>query len=140
MMVDPRDIPLFLNKPELKLLWQHIGSEARLDAILKDFYHRMAGDILIGFFFDGKDVDTIAAMQKKFLMRAMGASASYEGKPPAQAHDKLPPILRGHFDRRLQLLEQTLRDNGLSAEDIRTWITFENAFRDGIVRDEGAKS
>jgi hemoglobin len=132
-MVDPRDIPLNLHKPELKLLWQHIGSEARLEEILKDFYARMKTDVLIGFFFDGKDTDEIARMQMKFLLRAMGVTQTYTGKAPAQAHTKLAPILRGHFDRRLQILEQTLKDHGLTAEDVRTWITFENAFRDGIV-------
>lgn len=131
--LDPRELPFQLNKPELKLLWQHLGSEARLEEILKDFYRRMSGDLLIGFFFQGKDTDEIARMQKLFLMRAMGATPSYTGKPPAQAHDKIPPILRGHFDRRLQILNRTLRDHGLSEQDIQTWITFENAFRDGIV-------
>lgn len=97
----------------------------------------MSRDVLIGFFFDGKDIDEIARMQKQFLMRAMGAVPSYAGKAPAQAHEKIPPILRGHFDRRLQILHQTLQDHGLSSQDIETWVTFENAFRDGIVQDEG---
>ena len=132
-MVDPRDISLTLNKPELKRLYQHIGSEARLEAILKDFYARMKDDVLIGFFFDGKDTDEIARIQKQFLLRAMGVTPSYSGKPPATAHEKIAPILRGHFDRRLQILEQTLKDQGLSPEDVTTWITFENAFRDAIV-------
>jgi truncated hemoglobin YjbI len=129
---------LSLSKPELKTLWSRLesshGGEAGLARILEDFYARMSQDILIGFFFDGKDLKKIAATQKEFLLRAMGARATYTGKPPARAHEALPPILAGHFDRRLVLLEQTLRDHGLDAEDIRTWIAFENAFRDGIVR------
>lgn len=132
-MVDPRDISLSLNKPELKILYQHLGSEKRLEEILQDFYQRMSQDILIGFFFDGKDIPEIARQQKQFLLRAMGATATYTGKAPAQAHTNLAPILSGHFDRRLQILEQTLKDHGLSPEDVTTWITFENAFRDGIV-------
>jgi hemoglobin len=132
-MIDPREISLSLNKPELKILYQHLGSEKKLETILKDFYRRMSADTMIGFFFQGKDIDAIALKQKEFLMRAMGASPSYEGKPPSQAHLKLPPILEGHFNRRLQILESTLREHGLSDEDMRTWITFENAFRDGIV-------
>lgn len=93
----------------------------------------MAGDIIIGFFFDGKDLDKIADMQRSFLMRAMGATPSYSGLPPAKAHDKLAPILSGHFDRRLRILEETLAAHGLADEDIRTWISFESAFRDAIV-------
>lgn len=126
-----------VNKPALKAIYEHIGGEEKLCAILHDFYRRMSTDILIGFFFDGKDLDHIAEMQKEFLMRAMGATPSYKGKAPAKAHDELAPILKGHFDRRLRVLEDTLRDHGVSAEDIRIWIEFETAFREGIQGEEG---
>jgi hemoglobin len=129
--------PSSLVKPELKALFERVGGEIGVQDILLDFYGRMARDVLIGFFFAGKDVDAIAMKQKSFLMRAFGATPSYSGKPPADAHTELPPILRGHFDRRLQILEETLRDHGVAVEDIRTWVGFENAFRDQIVSDEG---
>jgi truncated hemoglobin YjbI len=128
------EIPL--AKPALAHLYRQAGGEEGLTRILRDFYRRMSGDILIGFFFDGKDLDAIADQQRAFLMRAMGATPSYSGAPPAQAHDKLPPILAGHFDRRLRILEETLAAHGLSAPDIQTWITFESAFRDAIVGKE----
>lgn len=123
---------LTVNKPELKAIFEKIGGESGLAAILKEFYQRMANDLLIGFFFDGKDLDHIASQQLKFLMRAMGATLSYSGKAPAQAHLELPPILPGHFDRRLRILEETLRNHQLSEEQIRIWIQFENSFRAGI--------
>jgi hemoglobin len=126
-----------VSKPALKALYQRIGGEDGLLAILKDFYRRMSGDILIGFFFDGKNTDEIAEKQKEFLMRAMGALPSYSGKAPAQAHDEIAPILKGHFDRRLRILEDTLRSHGVSDEDIRIWVDFESAFREGIVSEEG---
>lgn len=119
---------------ELKALYQRIGGEPALEAILQDFYARMAKDVMIGFFFEGKDLASIAQKQKEFLMRAFGAATSYSGKAPFEAHRALAPILAGHFTRRLRILEETLKDHGLSAEDIRTWVEFENAFRRGIVR------
>lgn len=122
-----------VSRPELKALYSRIGEEEGLLRILKDFYARMSKDILIGYFFDGKDLNEIAHQQAAFLKRAMGATSSYAGKPPAQAHEELPPILSGHFDRRLRILEQTLRDHDVADEDIRTWVGFENAFRDRIV-------
>jgi truncated hemoglobin YjbI len=121
------------TRPELRALHRHIGGAKGLRAILQDFYARMERDAMIGFFFHGKDVPRIAERQREFLSRAMGARKSYRGKPPARAHEKLPPILPGFFDRRLRLLEETLRDHEVSEEDIRTWIGFENAFREGIV-------
>ena len=121
-----------VSKPELKAIFERSGGEAGLARILHSFYARMRDDVLIGFFFDGKDVDVIAEKQKQFLMRAMGASVSYIGKSPAKAHLELAPILAGHFDRRLRILEDVLRENGLQSEDIRNWIRFESAFRDGI--------
>lgn len=127
-----REIPV--NRPALKALYEKAGGENGLEEILQDFYRRMASDVLIGFFFDGKDVRAIAKRQKEFLMRAMGVIPSYSGKPPADAHDELAPVLSGHFDRRLKILEETLRGHGLGTEDIRTWIGFENAFRDAVVK------
>jgi hemoglobin len=127
--VGPR---LSVNKPELKALFQKVGGESGLSEILKDFYQRMADDLLIGFFFTGKDLEKIASQQLKFLMRAMGASPSYSGKSPAQAHLELPPILAGHFDRRLRILEATLRDHHLTEREIQVWIQFETTFRPSV--------
>jgi truncated hemoglobin YjbI len=133
-MARPPAPELGVSLPALKAIYAHVG-EAGLTAILDDFYLRLSRDLLVGFFFDGKDLGQIARTQKEFLMRAMGAVPHYSGKPPAQAHDAIAPILRGHFDRRLRLLEETLRDHGLDAQDIRTWVSFEEAFRAGIERD-----
>lgn len=127
-----REIPV--NRPALQALFKRAGGEKGLESILQDFYRRMASDVIIGFFFDGKDVPAIATRQKEFLMRAMGAASSYRGNAPADAHDKLAPVLPGHFDRRLRILEETLQSHGLGAEDIQVWIGFENAFRDAVVK------
>src|SRR5262245_57121278 len=105
---------LSLTRPSLARLNRNVGGETGLSVILRDFYKRMSADVLIGFFFDGKDTNAIAARQLQFLLKAMGATSTYSGKTPARAHDALPPILGGHFDRRLRILEQTLADHGLS--------------------------
>lgn len=125
-----KEIPV--NLPELRGLYSRLG-EPKIRAILLEFYERMSADVMIGFFFAGKDLKQIADKQAEFLLRAMGARPSYSGKPPALAHTELPPILSGHFDRRLRILEEVLAAHGVAAEDIRTWIGFENAFRDAVV-------
>ena len=93
----------------------------------------MSQDILIGFFFDGKDSDSIADKQLEFLLVAMGVQPQFQGKGPAQAHLGLPPILKGHFDRRIFILAETLKDHGLEEKEIKAWISFEKAFENVVV-------
>lgn len=135
-------------KANLKLLLTQIGSqesknltpsvqqiEAKLKVIVRDFYERMSKDVLIGFFFTGKDLAPIADQQADFLLFASGLKNEYQGKLPTFAHIQLPPILQGHFDRRLVILKETLREHGIADKDIRTWIEFENAFRNVVQKD-----
>lgn len=121
-----------LSSAALGKLYGTIGGEAALARILDRFYEKMSQDLLIGFFFAGKDLKHIASLQKAFLMRAWGVSASYNGRSPADAHAKLPPILSGHFDRRLVLLRETLAEFGLAESDIETWVDFESRFRQAV--------
>ncbi|MEN9722692.1 MAG: hypothetical protein RJB38_678 [Pseudomonadota bacterium] len=120
-------------KRELELLFQEIGSKDRVHHIMLGFYERMAQDTMIGFFFAGKNLSEIAARQAEFLLKAMGESRTYSGLSPAQAHEKLAPILPGHFDRRTRLLEGHLKDQGLSPRAIQAWLDFEQAFRAPIL-------
>ncbi len=117
-----------------QVIYNKIGLEKGLETILNDFYQRLSKDVMVGFFFDGKNLPQIAQKQKEFIMRAMGITKVYSGKPPAAAHVQLPPILSGHFDRRLRILEETLHDHGLSESEISTWVAFENMFRNSIVK------
>lgn len=125
-----KELPI--EKPELRALGRTLGEE-RIRGIVRRFYDRMSKDVLIGFFFDGRDLDKIAEGQTAFLYRAMGLRPSYSGKAPAQAHTDLPPILAGHFDRRLVLLDQQLAEDGLDDAQRKIWIGFENAFRGPIL-------
>lgn len=123
-----------MTKHRLKSIFHKLGGESRLEEILLDFYHRMKSDILIGYFFEGKDIHQIAQHQKRFLMAAMGVLLPYSGKLPGQAHESLPDILPGHFDRRLIILKETLQSHHLNDQDIQTWLDFEEAFRPVLVK------
>ena len=129
-----RDLPIDLEAFR-KLFQNQLGGDPeRLHKILADFYRRLSNDLLVGFFFEGHDLEHIARQQAAFLLRALGAAPSYSGRPPAQAHLSLAPILSGHFDRRLKILEETLRAHGLPDSAIEVWLGFENAFREAIVQ------
>lgn len=122
-----------LDRSAFQSLLRRLDTEKRLDSIIQDFYQKMEADLMVGFFFFGKDLKKIAALQTQFLRRATGLSREYVGRAPADAHVDLAPILPGFFDRRLRILEETLRQNGLKNHEIQTWINFEEAFRNAIV-------
>ena len=123
-------------KNSLAALHQHLGSDAEVFRIMRLFYRRMEKDAMLGFFFSGRDVDQVADRQSEFLLRAMGARSSYSGKPPSDAHQKLQPILPGHFDRRAVILKQTLEAEHLPPQHIHAWLEFEAAFRDALVKTQ----
>lgn len=122
-----------VEKPELLALGQKLGVE-RIGRIVRAFYDLMANDLLVGFYFAGKDLDLIASRQTSFLLKAFGLASSYSGAPPATAHSALAPILEGHFDRRLKLLDELLAREGLSESERAAWVGFENAFRTSIIK------
>ena len=105
-----------------------------LRVVLEDFYVRMEQDIIVGFFFTGKDLKRIAHQQAQFILNAAGLVPKFEGKGPSTAHVALPPILAGHFDRRLVILRETLLAHHLKSEVVESWVAFESSFRDMIVQ------
>ncbi len=106
-----------------------VGGPERLRALVEKFYQRMALDSIIGFFFAGRDLQRIVDGQTAFLMRCFGATERYKGRPPNKAHAALPPIRRGQFNRRMQILRETLTEEGLPADDVEAWVKVEEGFR-----------
>ena len=126
--------PELSTRQELKKIYAYLNhSEEKLLEILLRFYQNQHEDILIGFFFENKDLAHIAQMQMGFLLKAWGIQETYSGKTPGKAHNALPPILGGHFDRRIKILESTLESFQIPTNLISTWIKFETSFRDLIV-------
>jgi len=130
-LINSEILPPF--KAELRKLFETQGDKG-VFFLLHSFYRQAAQDILIGFFFDGKDLRKIAEMQFQFLKKNIGLSDSYTGKPPAAAHDNLAPILEGHFDRRTVILRDILEKNKVPQSQIEAWIQFESFFRNAIVK------
>ena len=121
---------------ELNTVFTAIGGVPKVQEILLKFYTRLSKDVMVGFFFDGFDLALIAKKQAAFLLRSAGFSQVYEDRTPDQAHKQLPHILPGHFDRRIRLLEEVLKEEGLSESQIQTWVEFEEAFRPMIEKSD----
>ena len=109
-------------RTELREMIETIGGEGVLLSLLEKFYLRMSEDIIVGFFFDGKDLKKIARLQANFMLAASGLNPNYAGRSPSTAHIALAPILSGHFDRRLVILRELLNEAGLAPSLIERWI------------------
>jgi len=123
--------------PDWDILDELPGSEPALRALLEDFYTRLYADILVGFFFMPFDKATLVAHQVDYVVARLGKDPTrYTGKPMRAAHST-HPILGAHFDRRHQILAETLADHDVP-EHVRTaWLELDTALRPLIVRTGG---
>ncbi|MCM0605867.1 MAG: hypothetical protein KA715_07220 [Xanthomonadaceae bacterium] len=105
----------------------------KLISILISFYEAQERDVMIGFFFTGRDLVTIATKQAAFVLKATGLTQTYSGKSPGQAHTALPKIRLGQFNRRIEILRETLTQKGLTVDQVNIWIAFEKMFENVVV-------
>ena len=119
------------------LVFSRIG-EVKLRAVITEFYARVFPDVMIGFLFQGKDRARLIEKEYEFTARLLGADVPYTGRPMRAAHAQ-SPIFGGHFERRLQILRETMRDLDVDAEVARVWIDHSLALRPQITRDRGSE-
>jgi hemoglobin len=117
-------------------LFDQIGPEP-LRAVLTDFYGRVFDDLMIGFLFIGVDRQRLIDKEWEFTAQLLGAPVRYSGRPMREAH-ATRPILGGHFERRLQILRETLADHGVAAEVRDAWLAHSLALRPQITADRGS--
>lgn len=117
-------------------LFARIGGDA-LRAVIVDFYDRVLGDVMIGFLFAGKDRQRLIDKEYELTARILGADIPYTGRPMREAHAR-SPILGGHFERRLEILRQTLAAHHVDPAVAAVWIEHQVALRGQITPDRGS--
>ncbi len=118
-------------------LFARIGSE-KLRAVVTEFYARVFPDVMIGFLFQGKDRARLIEKEYEFTAGLLGADVKYTGRPMRTAHAQ-SPILGGHFERRLQILRETLRDLEVDPAVAQAWVEHTLLLRSQITRDQGSE-
>lgn len=118
-------------------LFAKIG-EAKLREVIIDFYSRIFGDVMIGFLFEGKDRQHLIDREYEFTANLLGGGVKYTGRAMREAHAK-SPIFGGHFERRLQILRETIRDHAVDPEVTQVWIDHTLALRAQITPDKGSE-
>jgi hemoglobin len=118
-------------------LFDQIGGD-KLRQVIADFYSRIFHDVMIGFLFAGKDRARLIDKEWEFTAKLLGADVAYTGKPIRAAHAR-SPILGGHFERRLQILRETLADHDVAPEVQQRWIDHTLALRSQVTGDAGSE-
>jgi truncated hemoglobin YjbI len=114
-------------------LYDAMGGEPALRAVLRTLYDRLFDDVMVGFLFAGKDKERLIEHQLWFTARFLGGPSRYEGKSLPDAHAALP-LLPGHFDRRHHLLKQALAEHGVPAAVAAEWLRVDASLKTAVLR------
>jgi len=117
-------------------LYERIGEE-KLRALVVDFYDRVFADAMIGFLFVGKNRPRLIEKEFEFAAALLGAKIRYTGRSIKSAHAKVP-VLGGHFDRRMQILKDTLADHAVDSEVQKKWLDHSSSLRALVTADAGS--
>jgi truncated hemoglobin YjbI len=116
-------------------LFDAVGAE-RLTAVIRSFYDAVFEDPMIGFFFAGRDKERLIRKELELVAAHLGADVPYTGRPIDAVHAPLP-ILGGHFERRLRLLEEAMERHGVPPEVRRAWVEHTRSLRPLVTADAG---
>ncbi len=111
---------------------------ARLRAVVVDFYQRVFDDVMIGFMFVGKDRQHLIDREYEFTAHFLGGPVAYTGRPIKEAHAKTP-IFGGHFERRLQILRNTMVDHKIDDAVVASIVEHQQALRALVTGDTGSE-
>ena len=99
-------------------LYDRMGGEAGVAAMLDQFYARVLADPELAGFFKDASLDKLLRMQKEFFGAALGGPQSYGGLDLSWAHAGRG-ITSQHFNFYAQHLLATLESLGLPPDDVR---------------------
>ena len=114
-------------------LYDDLGGEPVLRAVLRTLYDRLFDDRMVGFLFAGKDKERLIEHQLWFTARFLGGPSRYEGKSIPDAHAALP-LLKGHFDRRHHLLKQALAEHAVPEHVSAEWLRIDESLRSAVLK------
>jgi hemoglobin len=117
------------NKPSL---YDRLGGEDMISALIPAFYVRVLADPELGPFFAHTELEKLHAMQREFFVMATGGPIQYSGRPLAHTHHGRG-ITRHHFSSFTNHLIETLLDMGVTQEEADEVIERINAMTNEII-------
>jgi hemoglobin len=114
--------------------FETLGGREAIEGLVERFVRRSASDFIIGFFFEGKDLDRIIRHETELACGFLGGPSTYTGRSLEAVHKPLK-INRGHFRRRLAILKTTLTEAGVDEEITARWIAHNQGEEERVVVD-----
>ncbi|HEY6724192.1 MAG TPA: group 1 truncated hemoglobin [Polyangiaceae bacterium] len=115
-------------------LFDQLGGEPVLRAIIDRFVDRVMADTMIGFFFARVNKDRLKQLEYEFAAQHLGANVVYSGRPLQQAHQR-HAIMGGQFRRRLVILKETLAEFGVPENITEHWVAHTLALESSVTPD-----
>ncbi|MFC7027134.1 group 1 truncated hemoglobin [Halomicroarcula sp. GCM10025324] len=97
-------------------LYERLGEQAGIRAVVDDFYDRLVEDEELGPFFENADMEMLRRTQTDFLCEAAGGPETYDAAPVREAHLHVP-FTPAHIERAVELLEASLDEFDVPADD-----------------------
>lgn len=115
-------------------LFEQLGGEPVLRAIIDRFVDRVMADTMIGFFFARVNKERLKRLEYEFAAEHLGADVVYTGRSLQQAHQR-HPIMGGQFRRRLVILKETLAEFGVADNIVEHWVAHTLALESSVTPD-----
>ncbi len=119
----------------VEILFDRVGGEAAVDAMVDIFYTKILADDSVRGFFEDVDMDVQLDKQKSFIRFALGAATEYSGSSLAEAH--APLVGKGlndaHFDTVAVHLRETLKEIDVSDDLVEEVMSIVASTREDIL-------
>jgi len=113
-------------------LFNRLGGESAISAVVDAFYKRLLADARVKHFFENSNVEQLKKHQKKFLTVAFGGPSSYKGKTLKAAHAHLK-ITASHFGYVAEDLIEVLKEVGVADSLIEEVVAIVGSVKGDIV-------
>lgn len=117
-------------------LFEQLGADDALEALVKKFYQLVLIDPLLQPFFIGNDMDKLMAHQRMFLKYVLNGAPKYQGRSIAEAHRPMVERLGltdVHFDQVVVHLVTALKKLGAQDATIASVVEIVETTRDDVL-------
>jgi len=113
-------------------LFDKYGGFDTFSKVVKNFYQKVLDSDQVEHYFHGISMDRLITHQTNFISKVLGGPDRYEGLDMKTAHAKLN-ITVPDFNEVAELLEESLEEAGVEAEDIEVILSAVANLQDQIV-------